>query len=53
MINNRWSRTEHKERKKVSADGKDVKPTIFKELKPIRKGITETIPQPTYSGEQA
>lgn len=32
---------------KEAADGEDVKPTIFKELKPIRKVSLKAIPQQT------
>lgn len=33
--------------KKGAADGEDVKPAIFKELKPIRKVSLKAIPQQT------
>ena len=36
-MNTKWSRTKHEGMKKGGADGEDVKPTIFKELKPIRE----------------
>lgn len=46
-MNAQWSRTKHKGVKKAAADGEDVKPTIFKELKPIRKISLKAIPQLT------
>ena len=46
-MNTKWSRTKHEGMKKGVADGKDVKPTILKELKPIRKVSPKAIPQPT------
>lgn len=45
IMNTKWSRTKHEEIKKGAADGEDVKPTIFKELKPIRKVSLKAIPQ--------
>lgn len=51
-MNTKWSRTKHKMMKKGAADEDDVKPTIFKELKPIRKVSLKAIPQQTENGEQ-
>lgn len=49
-MSTKWSRTKHKgkeEKKKRAAAGEDVKLTIFKELKPIRKVSQQAIPQQT------
>lgn len=51
-MNTKWSRTKHEEIKKGAADGEDVKPTIFKELKPIRKVSLKAIPQQAQNGKQ-
>lgn len=37
FMNTKWPRTKHEEMKKGAADGEDVKPTILKKPKPIRK----------------
>lgn len=46
-MSTKWSRTKHKgiKKKERAAAGEDVKLTIFKELKPIRKVSLQAIPQ--------